>query len=288
VLSRLGRYRFAVESGPFASVVRAMRRHPAEGLAAVVGVAVGALSSSFASGFSAFVVAVFVFEAGFRLWEGLVLRASGGAERLVKTQLRRAGIAAPGIGGGDLSSAPVLVIRRSLNPLAMVRRGVSESYKQEVFEQDGRLLAVGRLPQRSGLSQLRHLWESELWTFSTPAGHPIVTVTGDVSRGRFTAADAEGHEIGSVVTTGRKEASIYAGERVVGLLMRPRRTGFRLQRARPDYILYDESRKEVGRVSSLGAWSLIGVDSQVGQPLRRLLLAVPAVIHSWRPRGGGG
>jgi hypothetical protein len=157
------------------SVERVIRRHPAEPLAVALGVAVGALSSSSAAGISVFVVTVLVVEPALRLREALVLRAPGRAEQVVHAQLHRAGIAAPGLRGGDLSSAPVLAIRRSFNPLAMVRRGVSESYQHEVFDQDGRLLAVGRLPPRSGLSQLRQLWERRSWTFSTPAGNVTVT-----------------------------------------------------------------------------------------------------------------
>lgn len=267
------------------SVVSALRRRPAEVVAATVGVAVGLLSSSLYWGALAFVVVGLVLQAGIRLWEGVALRAPGSAERLMDMQLRRAGIVARRNGGGDLLSEPLLVIRRSLNLLVVMSRGVSEGYKQEVFDQDGRLLATGRLPQRSGLSQVRNLWDQS-WTFSTPVGQPIVTVTG--KRGQSIAADAEGREIGSVVTTGRREASIYAGERVVGFLTRPPRTGFRLDGGRPDYVLYDEGRKEIGRVSSFGAWSVIGADSELGESLRLLLLAVASVVYSWQPRWAGG
>jgi hypothetical protein len=253
------------------------RRHAPLLLSAAVGAAIGLASSSAFWGILAFIVMGFFAEAVLEVRERAARRSSARFEEVVQAHVRRAGITErrPG-GGGDLFSEPVLVIWHRLG-------------KQEVYDQDGKLLATGRPREKPRTSRIRELFGLVGVEWSTRDGRMLVTVSPD--RGGnprlLTASSPDDAELGTITTAGKQRGAISAGGETVGYLQRPARG--RLLYRGPRFNLYDARHAEVGRVTyerRTARWNVIEVDVQTAAPLRNLVLAADAAVDYWTTPAG--
>jgi hypothetical protein len=203
------------------------------------------------------------------------LAAAGKAPDWVRTQMQLADIhERRRVGHGTLATEPVLVIRHGLG-------------RQEVYDQNGDVIATGSTPRVPGQSRIetriRSLASWAAREYADASGTALAAVRPDSSwrPKRFTVSTADGNDLGMVSV---RDGMISGSGEVVGRVKKVGRWW------RRHCELYDAQGTVVGRVvmTQASGWSTVNVIEldQQAAALRPLVLAIDATVSYWlRPRG---
>lgn len=216
-----------------------------------------------------------------------LLAPHGRAPAWVRAQAQRARVGEWRSGGRrTLLTEPVLVSWRS-GPLL---------FRDEIYDQDGNLIASGSRFKVPEQSRIRH-WLGLDWDvmeFRDPKGNALHRVASDGWPPRFLSVTAEdGSELGTVALWGKNRGSIRAAGEIVGRVRRSGRLQQRLGFGRR-FDIYDADDAIVGHVTRTegSQWStcnVIDFDERVDSRLRACVLVIDAAVYYWlRPRAGGG
>jgi hypothetical protein len=206
-----------------------------------------------------------------------LLAPHGRAPAWVRAQAQRAGVGQWRSGGRrTLLTEPVLVSWRS----------GQLSFRNEIYDQEGNLIASGSRLKVPEQSRLRRWLSSDEIEFCDPNGNALNRVTSDGRNPRFLGVtDNDGRELGTVSLRRKDRGSIRAAGELVGWVRRSGRLQQRLGFGRR-FDIYDADDAVVGHVtrtegSQRSTCNVLDFDERVASRLRTCVLAIDAAVCYW-------